>query len=124
MGFGRFILKARPLLKREKEFVEHARTIVSAQKYEKIVRFVKDYTGIPDYSKLHTTIHGDIQIPYLRVGRREEKEDIMSLNESLNEGAVNELFKTFGEKTIEHITNIIAPHIIGHSLVKKSCVLQ
>ncbi len=124
MGIGRFVLRARPLWKTEKEFFEKNSQLLPPDERKELLKFIKDYTGIPDYAIIRTSIFGDIQIPVLGIGDRERKSEVQELNEKLRVETIKKEFKNIGDNSLEKISGIIAANIIGHEHLKKSCALQ
>ncbi len=124
MGLGNLILRARPLVGKEKNYVSQIEELLPYKDSKDISKYKKQFKIEFTESKLGTTVAMNPAIPQILAKEPALKGFAEETNKKIRAAVMQKLFQTFSKEAFEMIPTIIAPNIMGMEDVKKAAALQ
>ncbi len=124
MGLGNLLLRARPLVGKEKNLVNQIEEMLPYKDAKDVSKYKKQFKIEFTETKLGTTIAMNPAIPQITAKDASLKEFAEETNKKIRQAVMQKLFEDFSKEAFEMIPTIIAPNIMGMEDVKKAAATQ
>ncbi len=124
MSFKDLLMRARPLLGKEKQFVDQIERLLPHQDAKNIAKYKKQFKITFTEAKLGTTVAMNPSFPQVIAQSKELTQFAEHTNEKIRAAVQEKLFHDFAQEAYEMLPQLIAPNIIGMDDVKKAAMLQ
>ena len=122
-GYWRYILHARPLFKKESEFVATAERLLGATDGKRVRTLLKEVHCRPGAETVETSLFGTLDIPQLLFSTETGTHRNKILNEKLWDSYILERVREAGD-SFRSLVDLVAPHIVGLDMVKRAVALH
>ncbi len=124
MGLGNLLLRARPLVGKEKSYVNQIEELLPYKDSKDIAKYKKQFKIEFTETKLGTTIAMNPAIPQIIAKDNSLKDFAEETNKKIRQAVMRKIFREFSKEAFEMIPTIIAPNITGMDDVKRAAALQ
>ncbi|MEM4246861.1 MAG: ATP-binding protein [Candidatus Woesearchaeota archaeon] len=124
MGFGNLLLRARPLLGKEKNYVSQIEEMLPYKDSKEVSKYKKQFKIEFSETKLGTTIAMNPPIPQIIAKDPALREFAEQTNQKIKDAVMQKTFQDFAKEAYEMLPTIIAPNIMGMDDIKKAAALQ
>lgn len=124
MGFKDLLMRARPLVGKEKQFVDQIEQLLPHKDSKDVAKYKKQFRIAFAEAKLGTSITMNPAFPQLIAKTPELESFAAETNAKIRRAVQEKLFQDFAKEAWEMIPTIIAPNIIGMDEVKQAVALQ
>jgi replicative DNA helicase Mcm len=124
MGLGNLLLRARPLVGKEKNLVNQIESMLPYKDAKDVAKYKKQFKIEFSETKLGTTIAMNPSIPQITAKEASLKEFAEETNKKIREAVMRKQFEAFAKEAYEMLPTIIAPNIMGMEDVKKAAAIQ
>jgi replicative DNA helicase Mcm len=124
MGFTDLVMRARPLLGKEKQYVDQIERLLPHQDAKDVSKYRKQLKIAFSEAKLGTTIAMNHSFAQLVAKDKALEQFSAETNAKIREAVQQQSFHDFAKEAWELLPTVIAPQIIGMDDVKRAAALQ
>jgi len=124
MGLGNLLLRARPLIGKEKQLVSQIEEMLPYQDAKDVAKYKKQFKIEFSEAKLGTTIAMNPSFAQIVPKEASMKEFAEETNKKIREAIMQKQFEAFAKEAYEMLPTIIAPNIMGMEDVKIAASIQ
>ncbi len=124
MGLGNLLLRARPLIGKEKQLVSQIEEILPYKDAKDVAKYKKQFKIAFSEAKLGTTIAMNPAFAQIVPKEASMKEFAEETNKKIREAIMQKQFEAFAKEAYEMLPTIIAPNIMGMEDVKTAAAIQ
>jgi len=124
MGLGNLLLRARPLIGKEKQLVSQIEEMLPYKDAKDVAKYKKQFKIEFSEAKLGTTIAMNPSFAQIVPKEASMKEFAEETNKKIREAIMQKQFEAFAKEAYEMLPTIIAPNIMGMEDVKIAASIQ
>ncbi len=124
MGLGNLLLRARPLIGKEKQLVSQIEEMLPYKDAKDVAKYKKQFKIEFSEAKLGTTIAMNPSFAQIVPKEESMKEFAEETNKKIREAIMQKQFEAFAKEAYEMLPTIIAPNIMGMEDVKTAAAIQ
>lgn len=124
MGFKDLLMRARPLVGREKSLVNQIEELLPYQDSKNVAKYKKQFKIAFSEAKLGTTIAMNPSFPQIDANDKALEPFAAETNQKIRDAVHQKLFQDFAKESWEMLPTIIAPNIMGMESVKRAAAVQ
>ncbi|MEM4240236.1 MAG: ATP-binding protein [Candidatus Woesearchaeota archaeon] len=124
MGLGNLLLRARPLVGREKKLVNQIESLLPYKDAKDVAKYRKQFKIELAEAKLGTTIAMNPSFAEVVPKEDSMKGFADETNKKIRQAVMKQQFEAFAKEAFEMLPTIIAPNIMGMEDIKKAAALQ
>lgn len=124
MGIGNLLMRARPLVGKEKNYVDQIEKMLPHKDAKDVAKYKKQFKIAFTEAKLGTTIAMNPPFAQIVAKDKELTQFAEETNKKIRDTVQKRLFESFSKEAWEMLPTILAPNIIGMDEVKQAAALQ
>ena len=124
MGFKDILMRARPLMGKEKNLVNQIEELLPYKDAKDVRKYKKQFKIAFTEAKLGTSIAMNPSFPQIIAKDQSVEQFAEETNAKIREAVHRKLFEDFSKEAWEMLPDLIAPHIVGMDTIKQATILQ
>jgi len=124
MGFGDLLMRARPLVGKEKQYVDQIEQMLPYKDAKDVAKYKKQFKISFTEAKLGTTIAMNPAFAQLVAKETALEQFVAETNQKIRDAVQNKLFEDFAKEAFAMLPSLIAPNIIGMDEAKQAAAVQ